>query len=67
MAPLLDELAQQTPDAKIVKVDIDQNPELAQRYNVQSIPTLVVFRDGQESDTHVGLADRTRLEQLLAA
>ena len=66
LTPVVEQLAQETPDAKVVKVDIDANPELAQRYNVQSIPTLIAFNEGQAVNQHVGLANRARLEQLLA-
>jgi thioredoxin 1 len=65
IAPVLDELARETTDAKIVKVNVDQSPELAARYGVNSIPNLKVFDEGKVVDEHVGLADKARLKKML--
>lgn len=47
-APILDQVKQTVGDeATIIKIDVDRNPELAQRYNVRSIPTLIVFVEGE--------------------
>ncbi len=46
---------------KVVKVDIDENPAIATRYRVRSIPTLMLFRDGAPVATHVGALGRTQL------
>ena len=66
LAPVLDQLAYQTKDARIVKVDIDESPELAVRYGVKGIPHLAVFKDGQPVARHVGFADRQQLVALLS-
>ena len=51
IAPILDELSAEIGDAaKIVKINVDDNPESASKYNVMSIPTLLVFKDGQLVD-----------------
>ena len=55
LAPILEELSGQHPELKIVKVDVDENRELALRYGIESIPTLLVFKDGQVADRSVGL------------
>ena len=47
VGPVVEEVAGEVTDAKICKVDVDANPELAREYRVMSIPTLMVFRDGQ--------------------
>jgi thioredoxin 1 len=65
LSPTLDELARETPDAKIVKVNVDENPELAARYDVTSIPSLAVFKDGQVTARHLGLASKAQLKALL--
>jgi thioredoxin 1 len=65
IAPLLDELAQETPDAKIVKVNVDHSPQLAARYGISSIPNLKVFEDGQVVDEQVGVANKARLKAML--
>jgi thioredoxin 1 len=65
IAPVLDELAQETSDAKIVKVNVDHSTELAARYGISSIPNLKVFEDGQVVDEQVGLANKARLKAML--
>jgi thioredoxin 1 len=65
LAPTLDELAAESPQAKIVKVDIGDNPALAARYGVRSVPTLLVFRDGQVASRHTGGASKARLRSML--
>ena len=66
IAPVLNELASETTDAKIVKVDVDRNPELAARYRISSIPNLLVFKEGKVVRNHVGLANKAQLKALIA-
>ena len=47
LAPSIDKLAQEHPEVKVVKVDVDQEPSLAMQFGVQSIPTLITFKKGQ--------------------
>ena len=54
VGPILDEIAQEREDIKVCKVNIDEQPELASRFRVMSIPTLVVLKDGQIMDQAVG-------------
>jgi thioredoxin 1 len=65
IAPVLDELARETPDVKIVKVNVDHSPQLAARYGINSIPNLKVFEDGKVVDEQVGLANKARLKKML--
>jgi thioredoxin 1 len=65
LAPILEEVAREMPDAKIVKVNVDQNRELAIRYRVSTIPRLLVFRNGHLASQHNGFADKTTIIQLL--
>ena len=65
IAPVLEELAAETADARIVKVDVDQNPQLAARYGVNSIPNLQLFKNGEVVDQYVGFADKGQLESML--
>ncbi len=65
LAPLLEEVAQETPSAKIVKVNVDENYELASRYDITSIPSLLVFKNSELADRHVGLANKAALKELL--
>ncbi len=54
VAPVLEEIASEDPDFKIAKVDVDQNPELAARFAVRSIPAMVLFKDGEQAGVTVG-------------
>jgi thioredoxin len=66
LAPTLDELARDTPNVRVVKVDIDDSPDLATRYGVSSIPSLRVFKGGEVTARHLGRASRKQLESMLA-
>ena len=66
IAPVIDELAKENPDVKIGKVNIDDNPGAAQRFGVSSIPTLMVFRNGQVADSFVGVSPKTRLQAAIS-
>jgi thioredoxin 2 len=66
ISPVLEDLAKrQAGHLKVVKVDVDANPELAAQFAAQSIPLLVVIRDGREVDRIVGALPRHALEQRL--
>ncbi|MBV8987111.1 MAG: thioredoxin [Solirubrobacterales bacterium] len=66
IAPVLQDLAgRHAGHLKVVKLDVDANPELAARFGAQSIPLLVIIRDGQEVDRVVGALPRAALEQRL--
>ena len=64
-APALEELARRRTDVKVVKVDVDANQELAAGHGVQSIPTVMLFRDGQAAVIRVGLQSTGDLETLV--
>ena len=65
MAPVLEQVSDITPDVKIVKVDIDENPELAERYKVMSIPTFMVFENGTVVKKTVGAISKSELLELI--
>jgi thioredoxin 2 len=68
ISPVLGELAaRHAGRLKVVKVDVDANPGLAARFGAQSIPLLVVLRDGHEVDRIVGALPRAALEQRLGS
>ena len=58
IAPVLEQFAAETPGAKIVKVNVDENPALAAQFQIESIPSLLVFRDSRLAGRHVGLANK---------
>lgn len=66
LAPALDQLAKEIPGAKVVKVNVDNNQELAVRYRVNSIPALMVFDGGQLTAQHAGLASLPQLKSMLS-
>lgn len=65
LAPILEEVAEDKPELKIVKVDVDQCRSLADEYHIASIPTLLVFRDGQMVDQSVGLISPQEVLELV--
>ena len=58
VSPVLDTIAEETPSVKVCKVNVDEQPELAQTFKVMSIPTLAAFRDGKLTGTSVGVRRR---------
>ena len=67
-APILDAFEAEMGDlVKVGKVDVDEQPDIARRYNIFSIPTLIVFRDGQEIARTVGVTDLNGLKRLCGA
>ena len=54
VAPILDEIAEEREDIKVCKVNIDEQPELASRYRIMTIPTLMVLKDGHIIEQSVG-------------
>ncbi len=65
MSPIIEKLSQERTDAKICKINIDDEGELAQKYGVMSIPTIVAFKNGEEAGRSVGLVAQDKLEALI--
>ena len=65
MKPMLDELAEGNTAYKIVSIDIDEEDELADEYDVSSIPCLVVFKGGEEVNRSVGLIPQDAIAELV--
>ena len=63
--PILEEMAADSDDYKIVTVDVDAECALAAAHDVASIPCIVIYKDGHETDRRVGLQPRKRLEKIL--
>ncbi len=67
IAPILDEIGQeQAGKLKIAKLNVDDNPDIARRFDVMSIPTLIVFQDGQPAKRMVGAKGKGQLLQELS-
>lgn len=65
LAPTIEALADEQPEIVVGKLDVDDHPAIAERYGVQNIPTVLVFRSGQLSSRSVGLVPIGRLRELL--
>ena len=64
IAPIIDNIASRyTEGVKVGKVDVDSNSEIAHRYSIRSIPTILIFKDGQMVDRHVGMISEPALAQ----
>jgi thioredoxin 1 len=68
LGPLLDELAEEkVGKIKVAKVNVDDNQELASRFGIRAIPTLLLFQGGQVKETMVGMTGKKDLEKKLAS
>ena len=65
VAPVLEEIASERPDLRIVKLNIDDNQQTAANFQVLSIPTLILFKAGQPVKTVIGAYPKKKLEQEL--
>jgi thioredoxin 1 len=64
IAPALEEIAGSLGEkVKIVKLNVDENPKTAAKYGIQSIPTLMIFKNGQMASRQIGAAPKQKLEQ----
>lgn len=68
IAPALDEIATAMGDkVKIVKLNVDENPAVASKYGVMSIPTLMIFKNGEMASRQVGAAPKAKLQQWITS
>ena len=65
VSPIVDEIAEEYGGYKICKVNVDEAPRLAEQFSVMSIPTLVVMKNGEIADTHIGLASKGKILDML--
>lgn len=65
MGPVVEELAQENPDVKVCKVNVDEEMELAREYRVMSIPTFLVFKNGEVTGRTLGVQQKEELLELL--
>ena len=65
IAPVLEEVAAERPDVKVCKVNVDEEQELAISYGVSSIPTLLVFKNGQVVNKSIGAIPKAKILQML--
>ena len=65
VAPVVEEIAQEHPEIKVGKVNVDEEPELASRFGIMSIPTLLVFKDGKLANQMVGARPKADILAML--
>ena len=66
LSPIVDEVASERPDVKVGKINVDEQPELAQQFGIMSIPTLLVFKNGEKVQESVGLIPKEKVEALIS-
>jgi len=66
IAPILEQVAESSTEYKIYKLNVDDNGPVAAKYNVRSIPTLAIFKNGVEVDRKLGFMSKPQLESWLA-
>lgn len=66
IAPIVEEIAAERTDVKIGKINVDESPELAVKFGVMSIPTLIVFKDGEKVNVAIGYRNKQEILALLA-
>ena len=64
-SPIIDEIADSRQDIKVGKVNVDENQELASKYQVMSIPTLLIIKNGQVAGKFIGLTAKEQIEKSL--
>ena len=65
LSPVVDQIAEENADIKVGKINVDEEPELAQRFGIMSIPTVLVFKDGKKTASSIGLVPKAKLLALL--
>ena len=65
LSPVIDEIAEETPALKVGKVNVDEEPDLAAAFGVQSIPTVVIIKDGEIKEISVGYKPKDEIIELL--
>ena len=61
LSPVLEEIAEENPNVSVLKIDVDEVGVLAARFGIQSIPTLMLFKNGQRVETRVGYQNKNQL------
>lgn len=65
--PILNQLDTELPDVKVCKVNVDESQDLAVKYNVSGVPTIIIFKDGELKQQFTGLKSKVELIKLLEA
>ena len=66
LSPLVDEIAEENPQIKVGKVNVDEQTGLAAKFGIMSIPTLLFFKDGKNVDSSVGVVPKAAIEKMIS-
>ncbi len=66
LAPVIEEVANENPQIKVGKLNVSNYPDIAEKFGVMSIPTLIFFKDGKSVDASVGLVQKSVIEKLIS-
>lgn len=61
LSPVIEELANERNNAKFIKINVDEHPEIAKTYGIMSIPTIIVFKNGERIKTNIGLTSKEEI------
>lgn len=67
LMPIIEDVASEVADAKICKINVDEEPDLASKYKIMSIPTLMVVKNGEVVKTEVGVQSKSKIKEMLEA
>ncbi len=65
LSPVVDEIAEENPGIKVGKVNVDEQMELASQFGIMSIPTLLVFKNGKQADSSVGVVPKDKILKMI--
>ena len=65
LSPIVDEVANENPNIKVGKINVDEQQELSSQFGIMSIPTLLVFKDGKKINESIGLIPKEQIEKML--
>ena len=65
LSPVLEEVAEENPNVTVLKIDVDEVGELAARYGIQAIPTLMLFKNGERVNVRMGYQNKNQLEAFI--
>ena len=66
IGPIVEQLSEEKSDVEFFNADVDKNPDLAMKYRIQSIPALVLFKDGKEADRSIGVIPKDKIEEFIS-
>lgn len=58
MSPIIDNIAEENNNIKVAKLNVDESEDIASKYNIMSIPTIIIFKNGKEEKRFVGVTDK---------